>query len=228
MKIIKKERVVTTIKKEVKPQIIEKNEAIVSNETKTIQLENNSKHESYYVVQKGDNLSSIAKSHNISTQQLKEWNNIIDNNVKLGTQLIINNQSISENIESKIALTETKITEYIVVKGDNLGSIAKNNNTTIELLKEWNAIDNNNIQLGSKLIVAKTDVATANPKNSKFKKDEYTYSKNDNDKMYSVKRGDSLFSISKKFPGVTISDIKKWNNIKDESIHPGMKLKISG
>ena len=228
LKIIKKERVVTTIKKEVKPQIIEKNEAIVSNETKTIQLENNSKHESYYVVQKGDNLSSIAKSHNISIQQLKEWNNIIDNNVKLGTQLIINNQSISENQQSKIALTETKITEYIVVKGDNLGSIAKNNNTTIELLKEWNAIDNNNIQLGSKLIVAKTDVATANPKNSKFKKDEYTYSKNDNDKMYSVKRGDSLFSISKKFPGVTISDIKKWNNIKDESIHPGMKLKISG
>ena len=163
-------------------------------------------------MQKGDNLSSIAKSHNISTQQLKEWNNIIDNNVKLGTQLIINNQSISENIESKIALTETKITEYIVVKGDNLGSIAKNNNTTIELLKEWNPIDNNNIQLGSKLIVVKTDVAIANPKNSKFKKDEYSYSKNDNDKMYSVKRGDSLFSISKKFPGVTISDIKKWNH----------------
>ncbi len=228
LKIIKKERVVTTIKKEVKPQIIEKNETIVSNESKTIQLENNSKHESYYVVQKGDNLSSIAKSHNISIQQLKEWNNIIDNNVKLGTQLIINNQSLSENKESQIALTETKITEYIVVKGDNLGSIAKKNNTTIELLKEWNAIENNNIQLGSKLIVAKTEVAIASPKNSKFKKDEYTYSKKDNDKMYSVKRGDSLFSISKKFPGVTISDIKKWNNIKDESIQPGMKLKISG
>lgn len=45
---------------------------------------------------------------------------------------------------------------------------------------------------------------------------------------YYVKKGDSLYSISKKYPGVTISDIKKWNNIKDGEIKPGMKLKING
>jgi membrane-bound lytic murein transglycosylase D len=80
--------------------------------------------------------------------------------------------------------------------------------------------------LGETLIVSKTEVAVAD-KNAKNKKDN-AIAKNENEKMYYVKRGDSLYSISQKFPGVTIADIKKWNNIQDESIKPGMKLKIGG
>ena len=34
--------------------------------------------------------------------------------------------------------------------------------------------------------------------------------------------------LSKKYPGVTISDLKKWNDISGEELKPGMKLKISG
>lgn len=45
---------------------------------------------------------------------------------------------------------------------------------------------------------------------------------------YDVKKGDSLFSIAKKYPSVTISDLKKWNGIRSEDIKPGMKLKING
>ena len=36
------------------------------------------------------------------------------------------------------------------------------------------------------------------------------------------------FKIAKKYPGITISDIKKWNGISNENLKPGMKLKISG
>ena len=233
LKIVKNERVVTTIRKEVKASIIEKTEAITSNDAKTIKqekakkeeiLETTSKHESYYVVQKGDNLSSIAKSHEVTIQQLKEWNNLIDNNVKLGSQLIISNQSISEK---EVAETQTKSIEHIVAKGEFLGTIARKYNTTINNLLEWNSLSDSNIKLGDKLIVGKEEVVV-DAKPSKSKKENYAYSKKENYKMYSVKRGDSLFSISKKFPGVTISDIKKWNNIKEENIQPGMKLKISG
>jgi membrane-bound lytic murein transglycosylase D len=41
-----------------------------------------------------------------------------------------------------------------------------------------------------------------------------------------VKRGDSLYSIAKKYPGVSIADLKKWNDIRGEAIKPGMKLKL--
>jgi membrane-bound lytic murein transglycosylase D len=46
--------------------------------------------------------------------------------------------------------------------------------------------------------------------------------------LYVVQERDSLFSIAKKHPGVTISDLKKWNGIRSEDIKPGMKLKING
>ena len=231
LKIVKNEKVVSTIRKEVK------SEAVVYNEPKTIKADkakkedvttSDEKHESYYVVQKGDNLSSIARSRDITVQQLKEWNNLIDTNVKLGSQLIISNQSTSQN-EEEVAATQTKSIEHVVGKGEFLGTIARKYNTTINNLLEWNSLSDTNIKLGDKLIVGKEEiVAQAVNKTKKSKNDDYAVSKRQNDKMYSVRRGDSLFSISKKFPGVTISDIKKWNNIKGESIQPGMKLKISG
>ena len=48
------------------------------------------------------------------------------------------------------------------------------------------------------------------------------------ERMYVVQKGDSLFSIAKKHPGITVAEIKKWNNIDNENIKPGMKLKING
>jgi membrane-bound lytic murein transglycosylase D len=60
------------------------------------------------------------------------------------------------------------------------------------------------------------------------KKDNLASVSKNNGINYYVKKGDSLYSISKKYPGVTISDIKKWNNISGEELKPGMKLKING
>lgn len=234
LKIIKNEKVISTIKKEVKSPV-ETKEAYVVNEPKSVKTEtanseenisSKEEHEGYYVVVKGDNLSSIARKHNVTVQQLKEWNNIFDNNVKLGTQIIISNKSLVDST-STVAAVETKTKEYTVQKGDNLGSIARKNNTTIENLREWNSIEGNNIKLGETLIVAKTEVAIAD-KNTKNKKDNAVAKNTEKANLYYVKRGDSLYSISQKFPGVSIADIKKWNNIKDESIKPGMKLKIGG
>lgn len=231
LKIVKNEKVVTTVRKEaklsantdtsvaeVKTHKNEKSQNQVNTTTETKE----ETHEGYYVVEKGDNLSSIARKHGVTVQQIKEWNNIFDNTVKAGTQIIVSNKPIAE---VKPIAVETKTTEYTVAKGDNLGTIAKKHNTTVEKLKEWNNLNNNNIQLGMKLVVSKTEVSVAETKAAKTRKENAAAQK---EKLYYVKRGDSLYSISQKFPGVTIADIKKWNNIKDESIKPGMKLKIGG
>ncbi|MDP5097255.1 MAG: LysM peptidoglycan-binding domain-containing protein [Flavobacterium sp.] len=55
-----------------------------------------------------------------------------------------------------------------------------------------------------------------------------TESKSNNDGTYTVKSGDSLYSIAKQFPGISAEDIKKWNDISSDNIQPGMKLKING
>ena len=118
LKIIKNERVVTTVRKEVKSE-----KAIVDTKTQiTLALKDTNSGESqnnkdFYEVQKGDNLLSIAKKFNVSIEDLKEWNNLDDSNVQMGSKLALANKQETVKEEEP---TETKIVEYKVKKGDNL------------------------------------------------------------------------------------------------------------
>ena len=199
-----------------------------------------------YIVQKGDNLSSIAQKYNVSVTDIKDWNNLNSNALVLGRSLKIKpKESVSKTAqeiikkptESAIASTEASDkneieVEYVVKSGDNLGSIANKFGITLSELKEWNSLTSNNLALGKTLIVSKKEntvvetTAVASSSIDSFKKKAASAKTIGED--YFVKKGDSLYSISKKYPGVTISDIKKWNGIKDEDIKPGMKLKING
>jgi membrane-bound lytic murein transglycosylase D len=183
---------------------------------------------SFYVVQKGDNLSNIAKKFNITVADIQEWNKLAKNNVQLGSSLqVVKNAT---NKEEVAVVPERKDIQYVVQKGDNLGNIAKKFGASLDDLKQWNNLVSNSIALGSTLIVAKNEIAIVTNKAtvaSFKKKDDFTTPAKKEAEYY-VKKGDSLYSISKKYPGVTISDLKKWNNIKDEELKPGMKLKING
>jgi membrane-bound lytic murein transglycosylase D len=226
IKIIKSEKVTTWVKKEMKQPTVEHKDAIVEVDPKSIKTESNAVEKSnvnYYVVAKGDYLFSIAKKHNISVAKLKEWNAIIDNNVKVGTQLIIS-EAETKSEESK-PKTEFKNIEHIVEKGEYLGTIARKYKASINDLLEWNALSDSNIKLGDKLIVGKEEVISASAKSALASNNKENKEK---EILYQVRKGDTLLKITQKFPGVTISDIKKWNNIKGESLKPGMKLKING
>jgi membrane-bound lytic murein transglycosylase D len=208
-----------------------------------------------YKIQKGDNLGAIAEKYDVSITDLKKWNNLKSNSVALGRTLKIKSDidasvkgvkepkavpAIEKNTEEAVASLEDndkvsiQTVEYVVLAGDNLGSIAKKFGTTIADLKELNDLNSNNIGLGKTLVVSKIvteihdPVSTAIASNSvdSFKKKAPSAKSMSED--YYVKKGDSLYSISKKYPGVTISDIKKWNGIKNEDLKPGMKLKING
>ncbi|MFV8325590.1 LysM peptidoglycan-binding domain-containing protein [Flavobacterium sp. ZS1P14] len=135
------------------------------------------------------------------------------------------------NKEAELATNpERKDIEYVVQKGDNLGNIAKKFGAALTDLQQWNNLSDHNIALGAILIVAKNEIAIITDKasSSSFKKKNMASVSKKEAAEYYVKKGDSLFSIAQKYPGVTISDIKKWNDIRDEPIKPGMKLKING
>lgn len=210
-----------------------------------------------YKVQKGDNLGAIAEKYDVNISDIKKWNNLKSNSVALGRTLKIKSDvelvkiskepktipAVEKKSEEAIAAIDDKqktagqSQEYVVAAGDNLGSIAKKFGTTIADLKELNNLTSNNIGLGKTLVISKeipaieetATVNTAIASNASvdsFKKK--TASAKSLGEDYYVKKGDSLYSISKKYPGVTISDIKKWNGIKNEDLKPGMKLKING
>lgn len=229
LKIIKNERIVSTVKREIKtnnPTIDTKVENSVAS---TISKEEIAQNPSdYYEVQKGDNLFTIAKKHNVSLEDLKKWNNLDDTDIKLGSKLALarNNQTTKEELGE----TQIKTIEYIVETGDNLSGIAKKYNVSQSDLKQWNNLEDDAIQLGTKIIVGKKLIAVNDSKVKTTQKESVAaVYKKEQVKHYYVRKGDSLFSIAKKYPGVSVSDIKKWNkDVKVESLKPGMKLKING
>jgi membrane-bound lytic murein transglycosylase D len=113
--------------------------------------------------------------------------------------------------------TDGKVVTHKIRSGESLGSIANKYNTTIVNLRKWNNIKGNNIQAGKTLKIygASAPAVQNTPKAS-------------NNGYYTVKSGDSLFSIARQFPGVSVEDLKKWNDISGDAIQPGMKLKTNG
>ena len=228
LKIITTERIQYKVKKEKSPLVPKVETAVASVETKETKNDSdtNETENGFYTVQPGDNLTAIARKNNITVSNIKEWNNFEGNNLLAGTKIIVSKGSDNQT-EDAVAENKPEVrnVEYVVKKGDFLGIIAKKNNVELADLKEWNNLDDNNIHAGQKLIIAKIEVSDAVAEKSS-KKDKV--SKRESQSHYLVRKGDSLYSISQKYPGVTISDIKKWNGIKSESIKPGMKLKING
>ena len=183
-----------------------------------------------YVVQKGDNLGMIAKKYEVTVADIQEWNHLSNNNVQIGATLQVAKNELNRKTELTV-VQERKDIEYIVLQGDNLGTIGKKFGASITDLKQWNNLPDNSIGVGATLIVAKDEIVINTNKAtvSSFKKKANNGLPSKKEALdYYVKKGDSLYSISQKYPGVTIADLKKWNGIRGEDIKPGMKLKING
>ena len=95
-----------------------------------------------YVVQRGDNLYSIANKYKVSVDDLKTENNLSSNILQIGQILVIPSTS---NFET-----------YIVISGDSLYKIARENNTTVDKLKLINNLTTNNLSIGQKLLIPKS------------------------------------------------------------------------
>lgn len=104
-----------------------------------------------HTVKKGDTLYSISKLYKITVTQLRDANNLKENDViKIGQTLII-----PDSNSSQLKVTTTQGTkEYVVIKGDTLFGIAKKHNMSLNDLLTLNGLDNNSvIKVGQKLKV---------------------------------------------------------------------------
>ena len=116
-------------------------------------------------------------------------------------------------------------TIYRVRSGDFLGKIARKYGVRVSQIKQWNGLRSNNISIGQRLTIYPSKPYT--PASSTNKSASSVKLNPSNVTYYTVKEGDSLWSISQKFSGVSVQNIKDWNDISGNHLKPGMKLKIS-
>ena len=126
-----------------------------------------------------------------------------------------------ENEFPSFVEAEDKV-RYKVKSGDFLGRIADKYGVDISSIKSWNNLKSNNLRVGQYLtIYPRKPLSIAATAVAKSKS-------NSTPTTYTVKSGDSLWSISEKFPGISVQNLRSWNSITNTNLKPGMKLKLSG
>jgi membrane-bound lytic murein transglycosylase D len=118
---------------------------------------------------------------------------------------------------------------HTVKSGESLGRIAAKYNVTISDIKRWNHLSSNTIRTGQRLIIYKkvTTSSNSSSNSSANNKPTSTTQVSNGVKYYTVRPGDSLWTISQKYPNLTVDKLKKLNGLKGNSITPGQKLKVS-
>ena len=99
---------------------------------------------------------------------------------------------------------------YVVKKGDTLYSIASNNKTTVDKIKNLNNLTSDNLSIGQLLKLSDTN------EDSLIDNNEF---------VYIVKKGDTLYKIAKTY-GSSVGEIKKLNNLLNDILTIGQKLLI--
>lgn len=125
-----------------------------------------------------------------------------------------------------------KIT-HRVAAGENIYKIADRYGVTPKEVRQWNGLRSNRLANGRRLTLYVDNggvvFASATKSGKKLKtvsSSEIIEKQSNGYVSYRVKSGDSLYTISKKYPGVTVTVIKKANGLADANIRPGQVLKI--
>ncbi len=177
----------------------------------------------HHTVDETETLKTIAERHHSTIARIQEVNHLSDKKVARGKTLLIPVPTKAKDHDDEVVASASKQQarklEYTIKKGDTLSSVSRNLSVDKDDLLSWNKLTSKSaLKPGQKLTIKKSggniQVASAAPS---FKQISYT-----------VKPGESLAEISKKFK-VNVADLRKWNNVPKNSanLKPGSKLKIT-
>ncbi len=175
-------------------------------------------------IRKGETLSHIADKYKTRVSVLKQVNNLRGSTIRAGHELMIPvaaksadryTQSISQRLARAQNSGSGYRVNYTVRRGDSLWRIARRYNVSVSQVARWNGLSTKGVlKPGRKLVVWPHG------------KGQSKHSTNNITMHYTVRRGDSLDRISRRFK-VSINDLVNWNSLdKDKYLQPGQKLKV--
>jgi len=103
-----------------------------------------------HVVAAKETMFSISQAYNVSIDEIKQWNNLADNSLSIGQELVIKKAGSQRTTPQ---ITSPAKGTHIVAAKETMFSIAKQYNVSIQQLKEWNKLEGNEISIGQELRV---------------------------------------------------------------------------
>jgi LysM repeat protein len=156
-----------------------------------------------YTVKKGDTLYSLSKKYQVSINQLMDVNNLTSEKLLINQQLLVPAALHSSHSEEMSGL-------YTIKKGDTLYSLSKKYQVSTNLLMVANGLSSDKIKVGQKLLVPYDNKTEAS--------DELAGT-------YFVKKGDTLFSLAKKYQ-TSVIELKKANSLRTDNLYIGQKISV--
>ncbi|SJM95219.1 Membrane-bound lytic murein transglycosylase D [Crenothrix polyspora] len=185
-----------------------------------------------YKVRAGETLSAIASRHHTTVKALRQANHLAANSVNSGTVLHVPASRNAEVIaEIKAVAKEVKKEAknsnkpensrfYTVQKGDTFWNVSQRFSLTPKTLAEWNGMSiKGALRSGQRLVVKGGGSSHSQPPQ------QLASSSSTRLIHYTVKKGDTLTQICKKF-GVSAGDLRKSNSDLGKGLRSGLKLKI--
>jgi len=184
-------------------------------------------------VQPGETLSHIATRYNLPSRLIADWNGIKDvQRIRAGSMLALYVRPAvetrttaagrtvrPERVKSRVAAAAEKESPpapasreayHTVQSGETLWTIAREYRLDVARVMALNKLADSTIRPGDRLLVSDAEPAPAGVPAM-----QETY--------YMVQGGDSLWTIARKH-SLSPAEIKQWNNLKDDVIHPGSRL----
>lgn len=162
-----------------------------------------------YKVKSGDYLGRIAARYHVSVNDIRNWNHLRSNSIRVGQNLIIYQKS---NKPAPQPTPAQKANE------EKLSAIQKSETPPADTISKVPADT-------SMMVLTDTTSVVSAANNTPESGQESPEEPQPEETTYVVKSGDTLFGISKKFPGVTAQEIMDLNKV-GSNIRPGMKLRI--
>ena len=162
-----------------------------------------------YTVKKGDSLYSIAKVYGTSVNKIKELNYLKSDLLSVGQVL-----RIPENYINEEDLYLPSFISYTVKKGDTLYGIANKYGLNVSTVVHDNGLKNYNLSLGQILKIRQNNVVI-----------EECFGNNNSSIKYTVVKGDTLYSIAKKY-NISVNDLISKNNLNNTNLSVGQVLII--
>jgi len=190
-------------------------------------------------VRRGQNLTVIARQHDVTVQELRDWNKLRSDELAIGQRL-------------RIPQKNKEI--YVVRLGDTLSSIADLHDVSVDLLRQLNGLNGNRIYVGQQLKLRPTPLDEAvhvvrkgeslseigrqfglTVKELKRINDltgnrifvgQKLRLRDAGRRVHIVESGDALWEIAKGY-GISVDELKRLNGLKSDRIYPGQELRLS-
>lgn len=154
-----------------------------------------------YTVQQGETLYSISKTLDVSVAELQSWNDLTDNALSIGDELVY--YTVEQEQEAETAIGESLVSIstppenifYTVKSGDNLTVIARAHNMTVQELRALNDLSSDILSIGQQLSVRKMKDSVG-PSVSEFSEES---SPQGTFVVFTVEQNQTLSDILRKF-----------------------------